>query len=55
MVFTKVLIANRGEVALRVNATLKRLGIDAVGVYTHHDRDSLHVQRISESYLLEDV
>jgi len=54
MVFSKVLIANRGEVALRVNATLKRLGIGAVGVYTHSDRYSLHVQRISEHYLLED-
>ena len=55
MVFAKVLIANRGEVALRINATLERLGIDAIGVYTHHDRDSLHVQRISENYLLDDL
>lgn len=55
MVFAKVLIANRGEVALRIHATLERLGIDSVGVYTHHDRDSLHVQRISESYLLDDI
>lgn len=55
MVFTKVLIANRGEVALRINATLERLGIAAVGVHTHHDRDSLHVARISESYLLDDL
>jgi acetyl-CoA/propionyl-CoA carboxylase biotin carboxyl carrier protein len=55
MVFEKVLIANRGEVALRINGTLERLGIDAVGVYTQHDRDSLHVARISESYLLDDL
>lgn len=55
MVFSKVLIANRGEVALRINTTLEKLGIDAVGVYTHHDRNSLHVQRISESFLLEDL
>ncbi len=55
MVFTKVLIANRGEVALRIKSTLDRMGIDAVGVYTHHDRESLHVQRIPESFLLEDV
>jgi len=54
-VFAKVLIANRGEVALRINATLEKLGIDAVGVYTHQDRDSLHVQRISENYLLDDL
>ncbi len=55
MVFTKVLIANRGEVALRINATLERLGIEAVGVYTHQDRGSLHTQRISENFLLEDL
>ncbi|HEX7404339.1 MAG TPA: biotin carboxylase N-terminal domain-containing protein [Candidatus Nanopelagicaceae bacterium] len=55
MVFTKVLIANRGEVALRINATLERLGIDAVGVYTLQDRNSLHVQRLSENYLLDDL
>jgi acetyl-CoA/propionyl-CoA carboxylase biotin carboxyl carrier protein len=54
-VFTKVLIANRGEVALRIYATLEKLGIDAVGIYTHQDRDSLHVQRIAESYLLSDL
>ena len=53
--FAKVLIANRGEVALRINATLERLGIAAVGVYTQQDRNSLHVQRISENYLLDDL
>ena len=53
--FTKVLIANRGEVALRIYATLEKLGINAVGVYTHQDQNSLHVQRIPESYLLYDV
>lgn len=55
MVFTKVLIANRGEVALRINSTLTKLGIDAVGVYTHHDRDSLHTKQITECVLLDDV
>jgi acetyl-CoA/propionyl-CoA carboxylase biotin carboxyl carrier protein len=54
-VFTKVLIANRGEVALRIYATLEKLGIDAVSVYTRQDQDSLHVQRITESYLLNDL
>lgn len=54
MVFTKVLIANRGEVALRINATLGKLGIAAVGVHTHNDRNGLHVQRILENYLLKD-
>ena len=52
--FTKVLIANRGEVALRIHSTFQRLGIESVGVYVHDDRNSLHVQRISQSYLLND-
>ncbi len=53
--FSKVLIANRGEVALRINATLEKLGINAVGVYTQQDENSLHVQRISECYPLRDL
>ena len=53
MLFTKILIAKRGEVALRINGTLEKLGIAAVGVYTQQDRDSLHIQQISENYLLE--
>jgi acetyl-CoA/propionyl-CoA carboxylase biotin carboxyl carrier protein len=54
-VFTKVLIANRGEVALRIYATLEKLGVAAVGIYTHRDQNSLHVQKIPESYLLADL
>ena len=52
--FAKVLIANRGEVAIRISTTLERLGIEAVGVYTHRDRDSLHVQQIASSFALHD-
>ena len=55
MVFSKVLIANRGEVALRIHSTLEKLGIESVGVFVSGDRNSLHVQRISQSYLLDDV
>jgi acetyl-CoA/propionyl-CoA carboxylase biotin carboxyl carrier protein len=55
MMFTKVLIANRGEVAIRINATLERLGIAAVGVYTPTDHRSLHVKRIAECILLNDA
>jgi acetyl-CoA/propionyl-CoA carboxylase biotin carboxyl carrier protein len=54
-VFSKVLIANRGEVALRIHSTLEKLGIESVGVFVPSDRNSLHVQRISESYILNDV
>ncbi len=52
--FAKVLIANRGEVAIRISTTLERLGIEAVGVYTQRDRDSLHVQQIAHSLALHD-
>ncbi|MTI44158.1 biotin carboxyl carrier protein/biotin carboxylase [Roseibium hamelinense] len=47
--FSKILIANRGEIACRVIKTAKRMGIKTVAVYSDADRESLHVEMADES------
>lgn len=47
--FEKILIANRGAIAVKIERTLKRMGIKSVAVYAKADRDSLHVEYADEA------
>lgn len=52
--FTKLLIANRGEIAVRIERACAEMGIRSVAIYTEPDRFALHVKRADEAYFVGD-
>ncbi|NJO88763.1 MAG: hypothetical protein HC831_07210 [Chloroflexia bacterium] len=50
--FSKILIANRGEIALRVIRTAKQLEINTIAIYSKSDSNALHVRQADEAYFI---
>jgi acetyl/propionyl-CoA carboxylase alpha subunit len=52
MLFNKLLIANRGEIACRIARTASRLGVKTVGVYSEIDKYAMHATMCDQAYLI---
>ena len=53
--FEKLLIANRGEIAIRVMRACRELGIETVAIYSSADNNALHVKYADEAFLVGDA
>ena len=52
MMFKKILIANRGEIACRVARTARKMGVETVGVFSEADKYSKHTQIVDEAHFI---